>query len=129
MTDANDEVEIRENLRELYRAFSEHDVVTLDRVLADDFTFSDPSGPVASKLQWLADIASGNLVFDSVDAGDITFQHLGDRAIVEGDATLKVRYIESDYTGVFRYLGVFKKYGDVWRLSLTSAQRVGPFPS
>ena len=124
MSQTDDEAAIREQMRELYRAFREHDVATLDRVLADDFTFSDPRGPVVSKQQWLDDIALGNLVFEEVEAGDIVFKHLGDRALVDGEATLKVRYTESDYTGVFRYLGVYKRDGDQWRLVLTSAQRV-----
>ena len=111
-------------MRVLYRAFREHDIETLDRVLADEFTFSDPSGPVVSKQQWLAEIKMGNLVFEEVEAGDIVFKHLGDRAVVDGEAKLKVRYTESDYTGVFRYLGVYQRDGEKWRLVLTSAQRV-----
>jgi ketosteroid isomerase-like protein len=124
MSHSEDEAAIREHMRELYRAFREHDTETLDRVLADDFTFSDPSGPVVSKHQWLADIEMGNLVFEEVEAGEIVFQHLGDRALVDGEAKLKVRYTESDYTGAFRYLGVYKRDGETWRLVLTSAQRV-----
>ena len=125
MSDAADEAAIREHMRELYRAFREHDVATLDRVLADDFAFSDPNGPVVSKQRWLADITAGNLVFDEVETGPVTFQHLGDRALVEGEAKLTVRYTESDYTGVFRYVGVYARDGEQWRLVLTSARRVG----
>jgi ketosteroid isomerase-like protein len=124
MTAADDEVAIRACMRELHQAFRDHDLAVLDRVLADDFTFSDPRGPVASKQRWLADIAAGNLRFESVDAGEIEFEHLGDRALVVGEATLKVHYTESDYTGVFRYLGVYTRQGTDWRLSLTSAQRI-----
>ena len=125
MSESADEAAIREHMRDLYRAFREGDVETLDRVLADDFTFSDPNGPVMSKQRWLADIAAGNLVFESVETGPTTFQHLGDRALVEGEAKLRVRYTESDYTGVFRYLGVYAREGGEWRLVLTSAIRVG----
>jgi ketosteroid isomerase-like protein len=124
MTAADDEVEIRARMRELHQAFRDHDIAVLDRVLADNFTFSDPRGPVASKQRWLTDIATGNLRFESVTAGEIEFEHLGDRALVVGEATLKVRYTESDYTGVFRYLGVYTRERGQWRLSLTSAQRV-----
>jgi len=124
MTETDDEIAIRERMRELHQAFRDHDIAVLDRVLADDFTFSDPRGPVVSKQRWLADIAAGNLRFESVTAGPVEFKHLGDRALVEGEATLKVRYTESDYTGVFHYLGVYTREGDHWRLSLTSAQRV-----
>jgi ketosteroid isomerase-like protein len=125
MSESADEAAIREHMRDLYRAFREHDVATLDRVLADDFTFSDPNGPVMSKQRWLADIAAGNLVFEEVETGPVVFKHLGDRALVEGEATLRVRYTESDYTGTFRYLGVYAREGEGWRLVLTSANRVG----
>ena len=124
MSDSDDEVAIREQMRELYRAFREHDIATLERVLADEFTFSDPRGPVFSKRRWLNDIANGNLVFEEVNAGPITFKHLGDRAVVEGEATLKVRYTESDFTGRFAYVGAFIRQGDQWRLLLTSAERI-----
>lgn len=124
MDESADETAIREQMRELYQAFREHDVSALDRVLADDFTFTDPAGPVMSKQRWLADIAAGNLVFESVEAGPIEFRHLGDRAVVEGEATLRTRYTESDYTGEFRYVGVYERDGGEWRLVLTSAKRV-----
>lgn len=62
MTEQDDEINIRALMREILRAFREHDIATLDRVLAEEFTFSDPSGRVWSKQQWLADIASGEMV-------------------------------------------------------------------
>ena len=123
MTERDDEEEIRSLMRELHRAFAEHDVETLDRVLADDFAFTDPRGPVVGKRQWLADIASGELVFDSVEAGDVEFRHLGDHAVVVGRARLRARYTKSDYTGEFEYVGVYRRHGDSWRLELTSARR------
>jgi ketosteroid isomerase-like protein len=108
----------------LHRAFREADIATLDYVLADDFTFSDPNGLVMSKQRWLADIALGNLVFESIETGPVDVRRVGDRFVVDGEARLRVRYTESNYTGRFRYLGVFRREGDDWRLELTSAQRL-----
>ena len=119
-----DEKRIFESMGRIYRAFLESNVAELDQLLSDDFTFSDPSGPVASKERWLADIASGELVFNSIEVDRATFQHLGDRVIVEGHATLDARYSRCDYRGKFRYLGVYAKDGDEWILRLTSAERV-----
>ena len=113
-------------MREILRGFGEHDVAALDRVLADDFTFSDPGGAVNSKQQWLEDIASGNLVFESIEAGDVQFRHLGDRASVIGSARMRARYTRGDYNGEFRYMGVYTKDCGDWRLVLTSAERVEP---
>ena len=124
MAEQDDETHIRALMREILRAFREHDTAALARVLADEFTFSDPRGRVKSKQQWLEDIASGKLVFDSIEAGDVEFQHLGDRALVKGSAQVKARYTEADYNGTFRYLGVYTKHGADWKLILTSAERV-----
>ena len=124
MAEQDDEILIRALMREILRAFLEHDTAALDRVLAEDFTFSDPGGMVRSKQQWLADIANGNLVFDSIDAGDVKFRHLGDRALVSGSARMKARYTHGDYNGEFQYLGVYTKDSGDWKLVLTSAERV-----
>jgi hypothetical protein len=78
---------------------------------------------VVSKEQWLEDIAAGNLIFDAIEVTEPEFQHLGDRVLVQGRATLRVRYSKSDYNGTFRYMGVYTKLGDDWKLTLTSAQR------
>jgi ketosteroid isomerase-like protein len=124
MAEQEDEVHIRALMREILRAFREHDIATLDRVLADDFTLSDPGGAVRSKEQWLDDIAKGNLIFDSIEPGDVRFQHLGDQALVMGSAEMRARYTKSDYNGRFQYLGVYKKHNGDWKLVLTSAERI-----
>lgn len=124
MAEQDDEIHIRALMREILRAFREHDVAALERVLADEFTFSDPAGRVRSKQQWLEDIGSGDLVFDSIDAGDVEFRDLGDRALVVGNARVQARYTHGDYNGAFQYLGVYTKHGGDWKLVLTSAERI-----
>ena len=126
MSEHDDEYEIDQSMRQIYHAFLAHDVAALDRAFAPEFTFSDPSGPVVSKEQWLQDIASGNLVFDAIDVKPAELRHLGDRVVVSGEATIRARYTKSDYSGTFRYLGVYMKRGDAWKLELTSAERLDP---
>jgi ketosteroid isomerase-like protein len=122
MTEA-DETTIRENMREIYRAFLERDVEALGRAFADDFTFSDPAGPVVSKEEWLEDIASGDLAFECIEAGEPELRLAGDSVVVLGRATLRGRYSKSNYNGTFTYMGVYAKQGDDWKLMLTSADR------
>ena len=53
MTERDDEARIHELMGETARAFRAHDVAALDRVFADDFTFTDPAGPViSSTIGW-----------------------------------------------------------------------------
>jgi ketosteroid isomerase-like protein len=124
MPEQEDEARIRQLMGEISRAFIHRDVAALNEVLADDFTFSDPSGPVVNKAQWLSDLASGELTVEQVDhPGAMQLSHRGDAVIVRGEFILRARYTKSDYNGAFRYLGVYRKVGEDWKLQLTSADR------
>ena len=123
MTEQDDELRIRALMGEIARACFERDVETLDRVFADDFTFTDPGGPVVSKEQWIADIASGALTFESIESNAFELrQSAGGIARVHGELTIRARYSKSNYNGTFRYMGVYTKQGDDWKLLVTSAR-------
>ena len=123
MSQVDDETTIRALEAALFQAFLERDVAALGRVLADDFAFSDPSGPVFSKEQWLRDVEAGDLAFQAIEPGEMEFRHLGDTVLVLGQATLRARYSKSDYNGDFRYIDVYTKRGGEWKLVLISAER------
>jgi len=123
MSATDDREQIGFMMREFLRAFRERDTETLNQMMADDFTFSDPGGPVISKQQWLSDIENGELIFDSIEASQPEFKYLGDQVLVLGQATLQARYTKGDYTGTFRYMGVYTRQNGKWKLELTSATR------
>lgn len=120
-----DETDIREHMGAIYRAFLTRDVEALQRLLADEFTFCDPSGmQIATKEQWLRDIGSGELTFHSIAPGNVDIDTSGDTVRVRGNATLSTRYPRSNYNGTFRYIGVYTRRDGQWQLLLTSAQRL-----
>ena len=96
-------------------------LATLDRVFDDEFTFTDPGGPIVSKKQWIADIASGALTFQSIESNAFELRQTEDVARVHGELTVRARYSKSNYNGTFRYFGVYMKEGDDWKLLVTSA--------
>ena len=112
-------------MRELSRALIQRDTTTVARLLDDDFTGFDASGVIASKAQWLADLASGELEFHAIDAGEVEFQLLDDAVRVRAELTFRARYSRSSYNGSFRCLGMFVKRDDTWKL-LVSKARVVP---
>jgi ketosteroid isomerase-like protein len=123
------EEEIRALMRDIARAFIEGDVALLDRVFADDFTFADPEGGMVSKKAWLADVASGDLKVEGVESNEMELRQAGEMIRVRGELTLRARYSKGNYNGTFRYMGVYARQGETWRLVLTSARRadgVGP---
>jgi len=129
MMDEHKEMEIRAAMAELARAFLSRDVAAIAEALDDDFTWSDPAGIVVSKERWLEDVASGELVFQSIQSDEIEFTHVDDDSVsVRGQLTFAAHYSKSNYNGSFRYLGVYAKRGDRWKLLLSTAKRVAPPP-
>lgn len=126
MTD-QDEQTIKQHMGDIHRSFLAGDVATLNRILADDFSFSDPAGPIVGKEQWLADLGSGDLIFESIDAGPVEYHRAGeDTHEVSGETTIRVRYSRSNYNGTFRYKGIFRRRDGIWKLALASARAVDP---
>ena len=118
-----DATRIRAIMGEIAQAFMTGDVATLDRVFADDFTFTDPWSRVLSKEQWLRDVASGELRVESVDSEDFQLRQAGDTVRVSGQLTLRARYSKANYNGSFRYLGIYERVNGEWRLRVTMAKR------
>lgn len=126
MTDQEREQEIRAAMGELARAFLERDTAALQELLDDDFTGADPAGLILSKEQWIDDLATGKLVFHSIESDGIEFQHLPDGVRVRGQLTFRADYARSNWNGSFRYLGLYARRGERWRLMLSTARRVLP---
>lgn len=118
------QTEVREAMRELSRALIQRDAATVARLLDDDFTGFDASGVIVSKSQWLADLASGELAFHSIDADSIDLQVLDDAVRVHADLTFRARYSRSSYNGSFRCLGMFVRRDDSWKLLISKARVV-----
>ena len=59
-------------------AFLRADTETLDSILADDFIFTDPQGNLLTKAEWIADLTSGELTFESIHIDDLQVRMHGD---------------------------------------------------
>jgi ketosteroid isomerase-like protein len=125
MLDPEKEREIRAAMTDLARAFLGRDIERASDGLHDEFTGYDPAGVVVSKERWVADLASGDLVFHSITSDEIEFIPGADDSVhVRGQLTFQAQYTKSNYNGSFRYLGVYTKRGDRWKLLLSTARRV-----
>ena len=125
MTDVSeaDATRIRAIMAEIAQAFMTGDAATLNRIFAEDFTFTDPWDRVLSKEQWLRDVASGELRVESVESDDFQLRQAGDTVRVSGLLSLRARYSKANYNGSFRYLGIYERVDGEWRLRVTMAKR------
>jgi uncharacterized protein (TIGR02246 family) len=111
----DDERQVRQLEREWIDAFLRGDTETLDRILADDFVFTDPEGRLLTKAEWIADMTSGELTFESVHIDDLQVRMYGDAAVANGRVTVKALTKEGGYDGQYCYTDMYVKRGGRWQ--------------
>jgi len=122
MTNIDKENAVKAAMRELAQALIAGDVATVASLLDDDFTGCDSAGVIVSREQWLTDLASGELTFNSIDAGAVEMTPLDDAVRVRADLTFRAHYSRSNYNGSYRCTGLYALRDGVWKLLLSSAR-------
>ena len=111
----NDEQQVRQLEHEWIDAFVRGNTETLDRILADDFIFTDPEGRLLTKAEWIADMTSGELTFESINIDELQVRMYGDAAVANGRVTVKARTKEGGFDGQYCYTDMYVKRGGRWQ--------------
>lgn len=106
------EVEIIAAEERLVTAMKASDVDLLDRLLHDTLLFNGPTGETATKTMDLANYRTGGITLRTVVASDRQVSIIGDDAVVAVTVRLEGNYMGQDIDGRFRYLRVWKSFGD-----------------
>ena len=117
-----DEQQVRQLEQDLIEAFRNNDAESLDRIMADDFVFTDPLGSSITKGRWLEEMASGVFAFEAVEIEGMQVRMAGDAALVTGIVTLKARSRTGGYNGKFGVVDVYMKRGGRWQLALSTGE-------
>jgi uncharacterized protein (TIGR02246 family) len=112
---ASDEEQVRRLEHQWIEAFLRGDTETLDRILADDFVFTDPEGRLLTKAEWIADMTSGELAFESIHIDDLQVRMYGDAAVANGRTTVKARSKEGGFNGQYCYTDMYVKRDGRWQ--------------
>jgi ketosteroid isomerase-like protein len=100
------------------------DAATLDRILADDFTFRHRGSRISDKAQRLALMDAPGFAFLSIDTDGVDIEVDGDRAYVTGRAVTKSRYHERKFVSrPYNYLRVYEKREGRWQMVSVRATR------
>ena len=111
-----DERQVRQTERDWIDAFVKGDTETLDRILAEDFIFTDPAGNIMSKAEWIADMIQGTLHFESIQLDDLKVRVFGDSAAVaNGRTTVRATSKEGGFNGKFCYTVMYVKRDERWQ--------------
>jgi len=117
MTAPNTETEreLRRMDGEWVRALLGRDTVALDRIMADDCTFTYPlEGD--TKQQFIADIGSGELVVESLTRENVEVRLYGHTAVLTGLDTARWKYRGHEIHGYYTSLHVYAEREGRWQI-------------
>jgi len=121
---AKDEQAIQKLEQEWADALVKGDQTTIDRIVSPDWLFTDPEGNLITKATSDADLKSGKVKFESVQADELKVRVFGDSAIAFGLVTEKGNYDGKDTSGQYRFTDVFIKKDGRWQAVCTQLTRV-----
>jgi ketosteroid isomerase-like protein len=100
----------------LLNAIKASDVSTLDELLHDDLLFITPGGQAITKAMDLDAHRSGSMVVDEILPDLEHINVIGDTAVVTLTLDTKGKMLGQPIAGKFRYIRVWKLFGDRWKV-------------
>lgn len=100
------------------------DIVLLDKIMADDYIWTDPNGVVWTKAESLAVLKSGEDKILSMVGSDMKARVYGDAAVVLGCSTTKETLKGKDVSGVFRFTDTWIKKAGRWVCVATHSSKI-----
>ena len=109
-----------------FRAMTEADVPTLERLLSDDLVYTHASGWRQTKAEFLASLRSGELIYHSFAPKNFKARAYGNTVLVTGRASGKVRSKGQELSVELFYLEAYVKQDGRWQLAAWESTRVAP---
>jgi ketosteroid isomerase-like protein len=98
------------------KAVFDQDAATLDKLLADNWAYTNERGEVLSKQQWIANIKTRKFGMNNIIHDQIRMDQFGDTVIVMGRSTSSLHYQGKESRGPRRFELVFAKLDGQWKL-------------
>src|SRR5256886_2014061 len=101
--DAAAEQEVRQTIEKYRKALLQKDAATLERIWADDYTFTNGAGEIHSKADRLANLKSGATSLDSIsEEEDMKVRVYGNVAVGTRRVTIQGPYSGKQTRGQYR---------------------------
>ena len=107
---------LKDRFREYTEALTTRDLAALDKIWAEDYTFTNGRGEFLTKKDRMENIKSGATQFDSINREDEEIRVFGDTAVVTGRVVLKVIYSGKESSGPYRFINVWVKMQGRWQI-------------
>jgi ketosteroid isomerase-like protein len=109
---------------EMAQAVVSADLARLEDIYADDYVYVGSDGRQVTRAERLGAFRSGTLRYLSTRHSGAAVRVYGETAIVQGETHSKVVVNGRTVEGDFRYVGVWVRRGNRWRIVLTQATRI-----
>ena len=101
------------------------DRAALERIMADDYSYTESNGSVLNKTQEIAETMSDDAKWNSAKLDDVNVRVFGDVAIVTGRVTLEGAQ-KGYVSGPRRFTDVFVKRAAGWQVVAGEATLIPP---
>jgi ketosteroid isomerase-like protein len=115
---------LRQLEEEFLQALLKADLPTLNRIWADEFSLTIPTGAVVSRENYLSLLQSGIHQYETLKLEDLSVRVYGDSAVVIGRVTLKGNVGSHKLEGQDRYLTVYVKRQGRWQQVASQTARI-----
>jgi ketosteroid isomerase-like protein len=100
----------------LLTAFKNKDIEVVDELLHDDLLFVIPDGQIVSKAMDLANLRSGVMKINDINASEQQICIIDDIATVAVTIHLSATYAGNSINHKYRYLRVWKLVNNAWKV-------------
>ncbi len=109
------EQEIRKLDDQRIKAILDQDIPTLDRLMADDFTYTHQGGVTETKAEFLGAMKSGTGAFRSVKLSDVRVRIFGNAALITGRCDITAVRNGKDFAIPMHFTEVYSRTAGRWR--------------
>src|SRR5262245_56971191 len=107
-----------------FAAMLKADAAALEKLLADELSYTHSNASVQDKKAFIDDIKTGKIKYLMVDATDQKARVFGDMAIVTGGASVHVIQNGNDLTFKIRYTNAHINRGGAWQMVAWQSTRL-----
>jgi len=102
--------------RELLDAMKNSNIGKLDELIHQDLIFNTPDGQTITKMMNIEAYKSGNIHINEIESGEVLLSIIGDNATISVIIRMKGKYINQPFDESFRFLRVWKKLNNQWKV-------------
>lgn len=110
--------------RQWWEAIVKRDQAFSERIAADEYIFTDPTGAVHDKQGDIEQSKSGTIIIESAELDDMKVRVYGETSVVTARNTIIGNAMGQDISGQYRFTDVFVRRDGRWQCVASQMTRI-----